>query len=89
MLHRLRTGVLWRELPARFGDAEKVRWRRRTWLADGVWSKIVRLLDRNGTGTPVVSWEAVPEVAVRTALDAEAALGGQNVRDVVNPVKIS
>jgi transposase len=89
MLHRLRTGILWSDLPARFGDPAKVRRRQRTWLADGVWPEIVKLLDENREGTPVVSREAVPEVAVRTALDAEAVPSAQDVRGTVNPVKIS
>ncbi|MGN5380368.1 transposase [Streptomyces lasalocidi] len=48
MLHRLRTGILWRDLPDRFGAPEKVRFRQRTWLADGVWPEIVKLLDEEG-----------------------------------------
>ena len=73
MLHRLRTGILWRDLPERFGSPEKVRVRQRAWLTDGVWPDIVRLLGEEGKGTPpVVSYEAAPALVVRTGLDAEA-----------------
>jgi DNA invertase Pin-like site-specific DNA recombinase len=48
MLHRLRTGILWRDLPERFGAAGKVRLRQRTWLADGVWAEIVEILSEEG-----------------------------------------
>ncbi|MEV7981681.1 recombinase family protein [Streptomyces sp. NPDC086519] len=72
MLHRLRTGILWRDLPERFGNREKVRWRQRTWLADGVWPDIVKLLDEEGKGTPVLGYEAAPALAIRTGLDTEA-----------------
>jgi transposase len=89
MLHRLRSGILWRDLPARFGDPQKVRWRQRTWLADGVWPEIVKLLDENGEGTSVVSHRAVPEVAIRTVLDAGAVPSVHDGHEVVNPVKIS
>ncbi|MEU9154897.1 transposase [Streptomyces sp. NPDC048417] len=68
MLHRLRTGILWRDLPERFGDPEKVRARQRTWLADGVWREIVKLLNEEGAGAPVLSYEAGPTLAIRTRL---------------------
>ncbi|TQK96167.1 putative transposase of IS4/5 family DUF4096 [Streptomyces puniciscabiei] len=89
MLHRLRTGILWRDLPDRFGVPEKVRWRQRTWLADGVWREIVKLLDEEGVGTPVLSYAAGPELAIRTALDVEDPPSAQDGPAVVNPVNIS
>lgn len=49
-----------------------VRWRQRTWLADGVWPDIVKLLDEEGKGTPVLGYEAAPALAIRTGLDTEA-----------------
>ncbi|MEV5957802.1 recombinase family protein [Streptomyces sp. NPDC051987] len=89
MLHRLRTGILWRDLPGRFGSPEKVRCRQRTWLADGVWQEIVELLNGEGEGTPVMSYGTVPELAVRTGFDSGAGLSVQGGQRVVNPVKIS
>ncbi|MGY4979862.1 transposase [Streptomyces sp. 900105755] len=89
MLHRLRTGILWRDLPARFGDPETVRWRQRTWLTDGVRPEVVKLLLDDGEGTPVVSREAVPEVVVRTVLGAEGVLSARGMRGLVHPVKMS
>ena len=50
MLHRLRTGLMWRDLPECFGDLRKVRLRQRTWLADGVWAEIVGILSEEGEG---------------------------------------
>lgn len=66
MLHRLRTGILWRDLPERFGDPRKVRFRQRTWLADGVWAEIMELLGDGEDGTPVLSHGAAPELSVRS-----------------------
>jgi hypothetical protein len=77
MLHRLRTGILWRDLPERFGDPRKVRFRQRTWLADGVWAEIMELLGDGEDGTPALSHEGAPELSVRSGAD------------VVNPVRIS
>lgn len=71
MLHRLRTGILWRDLPEQFGDSRKVRCRQRTWLADGVWADIVKLLGDAWESTPVLSYEAAPAMVIRTDLDAE------------------
>ncbi|MFF7951667.1 recombinase family protein [Streptomyces griseorubiginosus] len=66
MLHRLRTGVLWRDLPERFGDPRRVRFRQRTWLADGVWAEIMKLLGDGGEGTPVLIHGAAPELFIRS-----------------------
>jgi transposase len=89
MLHRLRTGILWRDLPPRFGDPRKIRVRQRTWLADGVWTEIVDLLNEEGDGTPVSRAGAAPELAIRTALTADGALNVLDGPDAVHPVKIS
>lgn len=70
MLHRLRSGILWSELPARFGDRAKVRARQRVWLESGVWEALVRLLNEEGGGTPVFQ-RTVPSLLIHTALDGE------------------
>ncbi|KUM82749.1 hypothetical protein AQI94_38960 [Streptomyces pseudovenezuelae] len=64
MLHRLRTGILWRDLPERFGDPGKVRFRQRTWLADGVWAEIVEILSEVGEGAPVLSHATAPPLSI-------------------------
>ncbi|MFC9844509.1 transposase [Streptomyces sp. NPDC060223] len=73
MLHRLRTGIHWPDLPERFGKFAKVRPRQRTWLADGVWPDIMRLLNEEGEGTPVFERAAVPSLVIHTDLDAARA----------------
>ncbi|MFC8695572.1 IS5 family transposase [Streptomyces parvus] len=40
VLYRIRTGVPWRDLPARFGKWKTVYERHRRWSADGRWDKI-------------------------------------------------
>ncbi|WP_095046729.1 transposase [Streptomyces sp. WM6386] len=75
--HRLRTGILWRDLPARFGPSGKVRPRQRTWLADGMWTEIMELLNEAGGGTPVLGYRNAPELRF------------QSDPGVVNPVRIS
>ena len=89
MLHRLRTGLMWRDLPECFGDLRKVRLRQRTWLADGVWAEIVGILSEEGEGAPVLSHATVPELSVRSGPVTEAQLGMPPGSRVVNPVRIS
>lgn len=40
ILFRQRTGVPWRDLPARFGKGKTVYERHRSWSADGMWDKV-------------------------------------------------
>ncbi len=42
ILFRERTGVPWRDLPARFGKWKTVYERHRRWSANGTWDKILR-----------------------------------------------
>ncbi|GGN11763.1 hypothetical protein GCM10011578_038270 [Streptomyces fuscichromogenes] len=78
-----------RDLPERFGNPEKVRCRQRTWLADGVWPDIVKLLDEEGKGTPVLSYEAGPALTIRTSLDGQVLPSVQGAPDVVHSGKTS
>ncbi|NEB02921.1 recombinase family protein [Streptomyces sp. SID13726] len=89
MLHRLRTGILWRDLPERFGDFRKVRLRQRTWLADGVWEEIVEILGEEGEGTPVLSHGTAPELSIRSGPVTDAQPAVSFGARVVNPVRIS
>ncbi|WP_078631966.1 recombinase family protein, partial [Streptomyces resistomycificus] len=89
MLHRLRTGILWRDLPERFGDPAKVRFRQRTWLADGVWAKIVEILSEKGEGTPVLSHGTAPALSISSGPIAEPQPSISLSARMVNPVRIS
>lgn len=40
ILHRVRTGVQWRDLPERFGPWKTVYERHRLWSADGTWRRL-------------------------------------------------
>ncbi|MFE3036680.1 recombinase family protein [Streptomyces canus] len=89
MLHRLRTGILWRDLPERFGDPGKVRLRQRTWLADGVWAEIVEILSKEGEGTPALSYATAPALSISSGLIAQPQSGISLGASAVNPVRIS
>lgn len=42
ILHRVRTGVHWRDLPERFGPWKTVYERHRLWSADGTWERLLQ-----------------------------------------------
>jgi len=42
ILHRVRTGVHWRDLPERFGRWKTVYERHRLWSADGTWERLLQ-----------------------------------------------
>ena len=44
VLYRYRTGMPWRDLPARFGDGTKVHLRFSRWAKTGVWERIFQHL---------------------------------------------
>ncbi|GLP65072.1 hypothetical protein TUSST3_16920 [Streptomyces sp. TUS-ST3] len=65
ILFRQRTGVPWRDLPARFGRWKTVYERHRRWSADGTWDKpfAAVLADADAEGRidwSMVSWTPPP-----------------------------
>ena len=44
ILFRERTGIPWRDLPARFGKWQTVYYRKRRWALDGTWQRIAERL---------------------------------------------
>jgi transposase len=44
VLYRYRTGIPWRDLPARFGDWKNVHRRFSRWAKSGVWERIFQYL---------------------------------------------
>ncbi|MBQ0865788.1 IS5 family transposase [Streptomyces sp. RK75] len=42
ILHRVRTGVQWRDLPERFGPWKTAHERHRLWPADGTWDRLLQ-----------------------------------------------
>ncbi|MFK0113922.1 IS5 family transposase [Streptomyces sp. NPDC091217] len=42
ILHRVRTGVPWRDLPKRFGPWKTIYERHRPWSADGTWERLLQ-----------------------------------------------
>jgi transposase len=47
VLYRYRTGIPWRDLPARFGDFRVVHLRHTRWNKTGVWKKVFKVLSQD------------------------------------------
>jgi transposase len=50
MIYLLRTGIPWRDLPARFGPWSSVYTRWRRWCQRGLWARLLRVLSRQAQG---------------------------------------
>ncbi|MBT2509321.1 IS5 family transposase [Streptomyces sp. ISL-98] len=56
ILFRKRTGVPWRDLPARFGKWKTVYERHRRWSANGTWDKILRAVQADADAAGRIDW---------------------------------
>ncbi|MFZ3498065.1 transposase [Streptomyces sp. 5.8] len=72
MLHRLRTGITWKEIPVKFGPAQRIRERQLSWWQRGAWPLLVAWLNEQRAGTPVYVRPAIPPLRVTVR-------GAQNV----------
>lgn len=59
ILYRNRTGVPWRDLPARFGKWKTVYERHRRWSADGTWDKIYAAVLADADAQGRIDWSMV------------------------------
>ncbi|MFB7357463.1 IS5 family transposase [Streptomyces gardneri] len=59
ILFRQRTGIPWRDLPARFGKWKTVHDRHRRWSGDGTWEKILRAVQADADAAGRIDWSMV------------------------------
>jgi transposase len=57
ILHRVRTGVQWRDLPERFGPWKTVYERHRLWSADGTWERLLRQVQAAADAAGEIDWD--------------------------------
>jgi transposase len=57
IIHRLGTGVQWRELPERFGPSKTVHKRHLRWSADGVWERLLHHLQAVADAVSDIDWD--------------------------------
>ncbi|MFF2819546.1 IS5 family transposase [Kitasatospora cineracea] len=74
ILHRVRTGVHWRDLPERFGPWKTVYERHRLWSADGTWERLLQLVRAGVDAAGEIDWDvAVDSTIVRAHQHAAGA----------------
>ncbi|WP_435845723.1 IS5 family transposase [Streptomyces exfoliatus] len=56
ILHRVRTGVQWRDLPERFGPWKTVYERHRLWSADGTWEHLLQQVQAAADAAGEIDW---------------------------------
>lgn len=59
ILFRIRTGVLWRDLPQRYGSRKTVYERHRRWSADGTWDRILHPVQADAGLAGRVDWSVI------------------------------
>ncbi|MEU3317146.1 IS5 family transposase [Streptomyces sp. NPDC006662] len=57
ILHRVRTGVQWRDLPERFGPWKTVYERHRLWSADGTWERLLQQVQAEADAAGEIDWD--------------------------------
>ncbi|MFD7833984.1 IS5 family transposase [Streptomyces sp. NPDC059761] len=74
ILHRVRTGAHWRDLPERFGPWKTVYERHRLWSADGTWEHLLRQVQAAADAAGEIDWDvSVDSTIVRAHQHAAGA----------------
>ncbi|WP_416371354.1 IS5 family transposase [Streptomyces sp. ID05-18] len=74
ILHRVRTGVQWRDLPEKFGPWKTVYERHRLWSADGTWERLLRQVQAEADAIGAIDWHiSVDSTIVRAHQHAAGA----------------
>jgi transposase len=74
ILHRVRTGVQWRDLPERFGPWKTVYERHRLWSADGTWDRLLQQIQAEADAAGEIDWDvSVDSTIVRAHQHAAGA----------------
>ncbi|MFC8704018.1 IS5 family transposase [Streptomyces anulatus] len=83
ILHRVRTGAQWRDLPEGFGPWKTVYERHRLWSADGTWERLLQQVQATADAAGEIDWDiSVDSTIVRAHQHADGARfkGGQIAR---------
>jgi transposase len=98
ILHRVRTGVQWRDLPERFGPWKTVYERHRLWSADGTWERLLQQVQAAADAAGEIDWDiSVDSTVVRAGADEVEhqdetpwqSLAGRLVEVVLDTVHLS
>ncbi|TCR26343.1 transposase [Streptomyces sp. BK205] len=73
-MHRVRTGVQWRDLPERFGPWKIVYERHRLWSADGTWERLLQQVQAAADAAGEIDWDiSVDSTIIRAHQHAAGA----------------
>lgn len=67
VLHRVRTGVQWRDLPERFGPWKTVHKRLLQWSADGTWERLLQQVQAAADVEGEIDWDISVDSTVMRA----------------------
>lgn len=74
ILHQVRTGVHWRDLPQRSGPWKTDYERHRLWSADGTWERLLQPVQATGDAAGEIDWDiSVDSTIVRAHQHAAGA----------------
>lgn len=74
ILHRVRTGMQWRDLPERYGPWKTVYERHRLWSADGTWERLLQQVQAAADEAGEIDWDvSVDSTIVRAHQHAAGA----------------
>ena len=66
-IHRYRTGVAWRDLPAEFGPWQTVWKRHRRFAADGTWDRVHAALLADADAAGLIDWNVSVDSTINRA----------------------
>ncbi|WP_398854109.1 IS5 family transposase [Streptomyces lateritius] len=74
ILHRVRTGVQWRDLPEPYGPWKTVYERHRRWSADGTWGRLLQQVQAQADAAGGIDWDvSVDSTSIRAHQHAAGA----------------
>ncbi|MEV8545413.1 recombinase family protein [Streptomyces sp. NPDC051572] len=75
MLHRLRHGLTWGDMPLTWGPVDPIRVRQLSWWQKGAWPEVVRSLDGDAAGVDAYRRPSLPPLVVTAQFGAEVCGG--------------
>lgn len=69
MLHKVRTGARWTELPAVYGNPQTIHTRCTQWLKSGLWARVMEGLEEESTQPLPEPETAVPPLHIQGGID--------------------
>jgi transposase len=82
---RTRTGALWRDVPARYGEWETVYGLFRRWQRDGTWKRILKQLQAEANARDLITWDVSVDSPIARAHQHAAGARRWGIYSGTNP----